>query len=116
MGWDAQKVNAGSDTWKYAFVAGGVWRAALTAGYKDYRDADAGEWSLAPTVRYRLGDGVEFLPQYRYTDRSGDLARAVGYGEEHRIEAGLSFDFESVFNDYIGERDSILNLEHGYVR
>ncbi len=173
LGWDAQKVNAGGDTWKHAFVAGGVvnltldpadhweamaqliydlgagpsdlstelgraraealavvaavnyrhatfqvlrWRAGLTAAYKDYRDRDENEWSVVPSVRYRLGDGVELVAQYRYTARSAGLARIAGYEREHRVEAGLTFDFETAFNDYIGERDSILNLEHGYVR
>ena len=173
IGWDAQKVNAGGDTWKHAVMVGGVvnltmdpadhweamaqviydlgagrtdlasergraraeslsavaavnyrhstfqvlrWRAGLTTAYKRYRDADESEWSVVPSLRYRLGDGVEFVAQYRYNRRSSGLARAVGYDREHRIEAGLTFDFETSFNDYIGERDSILNLEHGYVR
>ena len=40
----------------------------------------------------------------------------MGYDQEHTVQVGLSFGFETTFNDYIGERDSILNLEHGYVR
>ncbi len=92
------------------------WRAGLSAAYKDYRDTAQSLWSVVPSLRYRLGDGVELAAQYQYTRRSASLARAVGYGEEHRVEVGLTFDFETAFNDYIGERDSILNLEHGYVR
>lgn len=173
VGWDAQKVDVDGDTWKHAFVAGGVinltmdpldhweamaqvlydtgagdrdlttdqgralaksvavaaavnyrhstfqvlrWKAALTAAYKDYRDEDAAEWSVVPTFQYRLGDGMGLLAQYQYTRRSGDLATAVGFDQEHTVQIGLSFDFETTFNDYIGERQSILNMEHGYVR
>lgn len=173
IGWDAQKVDRGGDTWKHALLAGGVvnltmdprdhweavaqviydtgagepdlttyrgralaesvsvaaavnyrrstfqvlrWKAGLTGAYKDYLDGDGSQWSAVPTIQYYLGDGVALLAQYRYTGRSGDLARAVGYDREHTVQVGLSFDFETTFNDYIGERDSILNLEHGYVR
>ncbi|GAB4255184.1 hypothetical protein [Deferrisoma sp.] len=172
FGWDAQRVDRDGDTWKHAFLAGGVvnltmdpldhweamaqviydtgagdpdlttergraaaealsvvaavnyrhatfqllrWKAGLTAAYKDYRDEDAAEWSAVPTLQYRLGDGVGLLVQYRYTQRTGDLADAVGFDREHTVQVGLSFDFETTFNDYIGERQSILNLEHGYV-
>ncbi len=92
------------------------WKAGLTGAYKDYLDGDASQWSAVPTLQYYLGDGVALLAQYQYTSRSGALARAVGYDREHTVQVGLSFDFETTFNDYIGERDSILNLEHGYVR
>jgi hypothetical protein len=93
------------------------WKAALTAAYKDYLDGgDASKWSVVPTFVYRLGDGVGLSAQYQYTRRSDDLARAVGFDEEHTVQVGLTIDFETIFNDYIGERRSILNLEHGYIR
>ncbi|GAB4274261.1 MAG: hypothetical protein Kow0092_29700 [Deferrisomatales bacterium] len=93
------------------------WKASLTGAYKNYLDeGGAWEWSAVPSFQYQLGDGVGLLVQYQYTDRGQDLARAVGFDGEHTVQVGLNFDFETLFNDYIGERRSILNLEHGYVR
>ncbi len=92
------------------------WKAGLTGAYKRYTQEGDGEWSVVPTFQYRLGDGVAAVAQYRYTGRSADLARAVGFDREHRVQVGLTFDFEAGFNDYIGQRQSILNLEHGFVR
>lgn len=93
------------------------WKASLTGAYKNYLDAgDAWEWSAIPSLQYQLGDGVGLLAQYQYTNRGDALAEIVGFDQEHTVQLGLSFDFETMFNDYIGERQSILNLEHGYVR
>lgn len=89
------------------------WQAAITAAYKDYSDVnDAEQWSIVPNVVYRLGQGVDLLAQYKYTDYGNGL----GGGSDNTIQLGVSFSLEAMFNDNIGERDSIINLEHGYIK
>lgn len=89
------------------------WQAALTVGYKDYNDvSDATELSLAPSLFYRLGQGVDLLAQYRHTR----FGTALGDATDNTYQLGVSFSLEAMFNDNIGERDSILNLEHGYIK
>ena len=89
------------------------WQVALTAAYKDYSDVnDATQMSIVPNVVYRLGQGVDLLAQYKYTDY-GD---GPGGGSDNTVQLGVSFSLEAMFNDNIGERDSIINLEHGYIK
>lgn len=88
------------------------WQAALNVAYKDYSDlADATQWSLAPTFVYRIGQGVDLVAQAKYTDYSAGM----GGGTDTIMQLGISFSLEALFNDTIGKRDSILNLEHGYI-
>jgi hypothetical protein len=88
------------------------WQAAVTAAYKDYSDVnDAKQWSIVPNVVYRLGQGVDLLAQYKYTDYGNGL----GGGSDNTFQVGVSFSLEAMYNDNIGERDSIINLEHGYI-
>ncbi len=89
------------------------WQAALTLGVKDYRDFEqARAYALAPSFGYRLGSGVELLAQYRYTNNDTALAAATGVETEQRVELGLMFSLAHTFNESVGERQSILNLEH----
>lgn len=89
------------------------WQAALTLGVKDYSDIDqARAYAVAPSYGYRLGSGVELLAQYRYTKNDAALAAATGVETEQRVELGLMFAFTHTFNESVGERQSILNLEH----
>ena len=90
------------------------WHAALSLAYKDYPDSsDASQWSVAPNVVYRLGQGINLLGQVIYTDYDDGL---FGGGRDMLFQVGISFSLETVFNDQIGERDSIMNLEHGYIQ
>ena len=89
------------------------WQTAVSIAYKDYGDvSDAKQWSIAPNVVYRLGQGVDLLGQAVYTDYGAGL----GGGSDTSIQLGIAFSLEATYNDNIGERDSILNLEHGYIK
>lgn len=89
------------------------WQAGLTLAYKDFADVgSAGQWSIAPSLFYRLGQGIDGVAQLRYTDYD----TALGGGTDTTVQLGLAFSLETIFNNNIGERDSILNLEHGYIR
>jgi hypothetical protein len=89
------------------------WQAALTLAWKDYSDfSDATAWAFAPSFLYRLGSGVDFLAQYRYSDYGDTLAAALDRQSEHKVWLGLQFALDATFNESVGERKSILNLEH----
>lgn len=89
------------------------WQAALNLAWRDYGDfSNASAYTIAPTYVYRLGSGVELLAQYRYTHNDSTLAAAVGHERQQLIQFGLSFAFDNTFNESVGERGSILNLEH----
>ncbi len=89
------------------------YQGAVTVAWKEYSDIpDATQWSVAPGFVYRLGQGVDLLGQVRYTDYDAGL----GGGSDTTVQLGIAFSLEARFNDNIGERDSILNLEHGYIK
>lgn len=88
------------------------WQGGLAIARKNFSDfSDATQWSIAPSFFYRIGQGVELLGQAMYTDYSDD----PGGGRDMTLQLGIAFSLESIFNDTIGERNSILNLEHGYI-
>ncbi|OGI63174.1 MAG: hypothetical protein A2W18_06405 [Candidatus Muproteobacteria bacterium RBG_16_60_9] len=89
------------------------WQAALNFAWKDYSDFSNGSaYTVAPSYLYRLGSGVELVAQYRYTRNDATLAAALGRDQEHEIQFGLSFAFDHTFNESVGERGSILGIEH----
>lgn len=89
------------------------WQAALTLGYTEFPEVDdAAQWSATPVLVYRLGEGVDVLAQYKHVGHGSDL----GGGEDRSVQIGIAFNLDARFNDTIGERNSILNLEHGYIR
>jgi hypothetical protein len=89
------------------------WQAAVTVAYTDYSDVDdAVQWSVTPNFLYRLGEGVDLLAQYHHVDHGSGL----GGGDDRSVQIGLAFSLDARFNDTIGERNSILNREHGYIR
>jgi hypothetical protein len=89
------------------------YQAGLTFAHKDYADISKGsQWSVVSSAFYRLGQGVDLLAQLSYTDYGDGL----GGGNDAIAQVGMAFSFDAMFNDTIGARDSILNLEHGYIQ
>lgn len=90
------------------------WQAALALAYKDFVDfEDAAALAVVPSFAYRLGSGVDLVAQYRYLDNERTLAQATGLDAQHRVWLGLRFALSGTFNESVGERGSILDLEHG---
>jgi hypothetical protein len=81
-------------------------------GYKSY-DVGGSEVSIVPNLAYRIGEGVDLLFQYRNTQYRDGLAEI---GPTNLFQIGMVFNLDATYNDTIGERDSILNLEHGYIQ
>jgi hypothetical protein len=90
------------------------WQASLSLGYKDFPDVtSATQWSAVPAFMYRLGQGVDILTELIHTQYDDAL---YGGGEDNTVQIGIAFSLDAKFNDNIGERSSILNLEHGYIQ
>lgn len=88
------------------------WQAAMTLAYKDYTAfSDATQWSVVSGFYYRIGQGVDLVGQASYSNYSDTL----GGGSDSQVQLGIRFSLETVYNDTIGARNSILNLEHGYI-
>jgi hypothetical protein len=89
------------------------WQAALTAAYKDFTDFDnAHSIALIPSFTWRAGSGVDLVAQYRFIDNGRGLASAVNRDTEHVVLFGARFGFDFTLNETVGQRGSILNLEH----
>jgi hypothetical protein len=90
-------------------------QAAVTGAYKEYVDGGGSQFAVVPNLFFRLGQGVDLGLQYRYEQFDDDLAEALARKRDHSVQLTLSFGFQLMFNDYFGERDDILNMEHGYI-
>ena len=90
-------------------------QAALTFAYKDFSDQSASQFAVIPNVFFRVGEGVDLGVQYQFEQFSGELARLRGLRRQQSIKLTLAFQFQAMFNNYFGDRDDILNIEHGYI-
>ncbi|MBI5450569.1 MAG: hypothetical protein HY940_04345 [Gammaproteobacteria bacterium] len=87
------------------------WQAALTVGYKEFPDhSDASQWTVIPTYVRLLGQGVAAVAQLKYSGYGAGLYQG---GEDVAVQIGISYSLDARFNDTIGERNSILNLQYG---
>jgi hypothetical protein len=90
------------------------WQGALTLAFKDFADVDdAAAFAVVPSFAYRLGSGIDLVAQYRYLDHERTLAQATALDAQHRVWLGLRFALSGTFNESVGERGTILDLEHG---
>lgn len=91
---------------------------ALTGAYKNYtRISSENSWGAALTGSRQLGRGFHLVAQYAAQSRTSGLAIAQSHGVEleQKIEAGLEFAFEAVFNEHLSPRRSLLNQKHGFL-
>jgi hypothetical protein len=92
-------------------------RYGLVFGIKDYPDeTDARSYAIIPNFVWRIGHAIDLVAQYKYEALDDGLAAMTGFEYGQSIQVGLVFGFDKTFNDQIGERSSILNMEHGYIR
>jgi len=90
-------------------------QVALTGAYKNFVELDGAQFAIAPNLFYEVGQGVNLGFQYRFEQYDDALARQIGRKRDHSVQLTMSFRFQMMFNDYFGERDDLLNLEHGYI-
>ena len=86
-------------------------------GYKNFPRVgnNSNQKLLIANAFYRIGNGFDLLLQYRYNQNSGELVPLLGRNQQ-RLQLGVSYTFSKVFNNQFDDRNSILNLEHGYIK
>src|SRR5207249_670712 len=92
-------------------------QVSLTLGYKSYNKvSSANTFGLALTGVKRLGDGFDLVAQYAYQRRDPAYAAVFsGVRDEHSVQVGFVFNFANTFNQHLGPRRSLLNLQHQYL-
>lgn len=90
-------------------------QVAITGGYKNFVNREGSRFTIIPNVFFRLGQGVDVGLQYQYEQFDDALAAQIGRKRDHSVKLTMSFRFQLMFNDYFGERDDILNMEHGWI-
>jgi hypothetical protein len=91
------------------------WQIGLTVGMKQYPDfSNTDETHIAASYVYRMGSGLDLLAQASRRQIGSGIVDPA-YKSESRVQIGLAMNLEATYNDHIGERTSILNLEHGYI-
>ncbi len=86
-------------------------------GYKSFPDvgSNTNQWMVISNFFYRIGNNFDLLFQYRYNQNNGELRPLLGESQ-HRFQVGVAYTFSKIFNNQFDDRNSILNLEHGYIR
>ncbi|QDK38589.1 hypothetical protein [Bdellovibrio sp. NC01] len=96
----------------------GGYQLALTAAYKNYlKVTGANSWGTALSAIKRLGQGFDLAIQYQGQWRSTELAaiQSKGIDYEQSVDVGLVFSFDTIFNQHISPRRSLLNQQHQYI-
>ncbi len=93
-----------------------AFQAALSYGYKDFPDLknDTYQHQLIANCFYRIGDNFDIGLQLQYLKNGGDL-KDVFSEDETRIQFALIYSVEQLWNSQFDDRESLLNLEHGYI-
>lgn len=86
-------------------------------GYKTFSDIgnDTKQWMLISNAFYRIGNNFDLLVQYKYNQNNGELRPLLGNSQQ-RFQLGIAYTFNKIFNNQFDDRNSILNLEHGYIK
>lgn len=92
-------------------------RASVSVGYRSFPDLDSSEnqWQLVANTFYRLGYNFDVGLQYQYLKNNG-VAENLFFGERHRFQVAFIYNVNLFFNKMFDDRNSILNLEHGFVK
>jgi len=89
---------------------------ALSFGYKNFPDLEniTNQYQLVLNTFYRLGFNFDIGLQAQYLKYRGDLANLFGESEA-RFQFVLVYSISQVWNNQFDNRESLLNLEHGYI-
>jgi len=85
-------------------------------GYKTYPDltTKSNQWQAVANTFYRLGENFDVGFQFQYVRNTGDLQTLLGRNET-RIQFGFVYSIDQSWNNQFDDRESLLNLEHGYI-
>jgi hypothetical protein len=91
-------------------------QVAVSAGYKDFTDLKNNTYQLQLIFNtfYRLGANFDIGFQIQYRKNEGDLKSLFG-NTETRFQFALVYSIDQLWNSQFDDRESLLNLEHGYI-
>ena len=89
---------------------------SLSAGYKDFPDLliKSNQLQFVFNAFYRLGANFDIGAQIQYRKNEGDLQTLLGKSEA-RFQFSLVYSIDQLWNSQFDDRESLLNLEHGYI-
>ncbi len=89
---------------------------ALTGGFKSFPNLanETKQWQIIANIFYRLGEQFDLSMQFQRSQFTGDLQALYGESET-RIQFGLVYSIDQRWNKQFDDRNSLLNLEHGYI-
>ncbi len=90
------------------------WRFSLLGGFRAYPDFQAWQATVIAGIYRRVGVGADMGIQLVHEQTSGNLASVLGFTQRHAVNVFFSFDYETMWNSYFTDRETLLNLEHGY--
>ncbi len=93
------------------------YQVSAGAGYKNFSSVgnNTNQWMIISNLFYRIGNNFDLLFQYRYNQNNGELRPLLG-NSQHRFQMGIAYSFSKIFNNQFDDRNSILNLEHTYIK
>ena len=89
---------------------------ALSGGFKVFPNLtrESRQWQVIANAFYRLGENFDVSLQVQQSQFSGDLQALYGKSET-RLQFGLVYSIDQRWNKQFDDRNSLLNLEHGYI-
>ncbi len=90
---------------------------AISFGYKTFPDLtiETNQRQLVLNGFYRIGENFDIGVQYQNIQFTGEMARLAGRSE-NRLQFSMIFAIDQLWNNQFDTRDSLLNLEHGYIQ
>ncbi len=91
-------------------------QASLSFGYKSFSAVSNSRQEIGiANVFYRLGENFDLGFQYRYLNNNGQPATLFGK-QDHRFQIALVYSINQIYNNQFDDRNTILNLEHNYIK
>ncbi len=91
-------------------------QASLGIGYKSFSVVNGSDQMIGiANVFCRLGENLDVGFQYRYLYNNGQSENLFGK-QEHRFQIAFVYSINQIFNNQFDDRNSILNLEHNYIK
>jgi hypothetical protein len=93
-----------------------AFQISFSQGYKSFPNAisKTAQYQFVGNLFYRLGDNFDAILQIQHKQNSGDLRNLYGKSET-RIQIGFVYSIDQSWNNQFDDRESLLNLEHGYI-
>lgn len=90
---------------------------SASLGYKTFPDLinSTNQLSVVANAFYRLGENFDLGVQFRQEWFKGDLENIFG-NSNSQIQFSLIYSIDQSWNNQFDDRDSLLNLEHGYLK